>query len=374
MRQNPQSKVGLGQLKDYLLHLGWRTQPHPNRRISVFAPPIESTEVGSIILPAGGDLDDMGMVSTALREIGHYQNCELCQVIHRVSNWTQDTLRVRIFDAVQHIEDLSLSTAASIIGNLKKFMGYSAHNQISPKPFFEKAGPICGDFASTCRFGHTFEGSFGFRIECPFSYEEPILPMDNNPPDLPFERKVMERIANGFRMLSYATSQGSCDALLDGYVDGLNANTLRLLADTYETVGGASLEFDLIWGGKIPSAEPKWEPFVFDAKAFVISRYAAQELEKVDEQQEHVIVSLVTVLKSDQPPEEEGQMNLEHTITMFWERERKNKVKIRVPLSAADYISACDAHKVGRKIRIVGQPKKDGKTWTLTKCHDFTVL
>src|SRR5208282_1846916 len=58
-------------------------------------------------------------------------------------------------------------------------------------------------YADSCRFGHTFRGSFGFTIESPVIPNiEPTLPQIEQP--APFERRVMQRFAHAVRVVSEA--------------------------------------------------------------------------------------------------------------------------------------------------------------------------
>lgn len=362
--------VRLPDLKSFLLDLGWRTTPHPNRRITY----LESVVGGMpIVLPAAGQQRDEHLILLAVEEAAEVLNLPPEAVAAKIANWTQDTVRVRIFDTVADVASLSLSSATEAIAGLRRFFSHTATNHVNPQPYFPKSTNVGQEFASSCRFGHTFEGSFGLRIESPFHFEPP-LPMDNNPPDAPFERQVIERMAAGFEGIRQAANDDNWGSLLDSYIYGMNANGLHALAHTYEAIGGLRMEFDFVWGGRLESEfVGQWKPFVFEGRAYDVTRRAASEMEKVKEETERLIEGHVITLKSDQPPEED-QTAFEHVITVFWSKEQKLRVKIRIPLSWADYRLACDAHKDGRKIRVFGVPKKTGKYWTLGSIRGFTVI
>jgi hypothetical protein len=117
-----------------------------------------------------------------------------------------------------------------------------------------------------------------------------------------------------------------------------------------------------------------WKPVVFDGRAYEFARVAASELEHAEVFPDSKIEGRIVALKSEMPPGLDEQAEFDHIITMYWEREKNQIVKIRVPLTPPQYIQACDAHKEGRAIRIIGVPEKAGKFWTLTQGHEFTVL
>ena len=295
-------------------------------------------------------------------------------MIGRMQHWDRDVFRARFIKMLGHEDSLPLGIAAEAVSGLKQFIGYAAYTHTNPQPFFDKAGAISAEFAGHCQFGHTFQGSFGLTIECPLSVS-PVLPMDGNEPIIPMERQVFERVANGLGMLRDSVTKESLDPLLGGYRVGFSANMCRTLAELYEKADGRRIEYDLTWSPQLRSrCEAGWKPFVFDGKAYDFARIAATELERAETFPDSLVEGRIVVLKSDMPPGLDEQAEFDHVITMYWEREKGQTVKIRVPLSPPEYMAACDAHKDGRSIRIYGVPEKAGKFWTLTKAHSFAVL
>jgi hypothetical protein len=199
--------------------------------------------------------------------------------------------------------------------------------------------------------------------------------MEGNEPSVPLERQVFERVANGLGMLRESVAKDSLDPLLAGYRTGFSANMCRTLAELYEKADGRRIEYDFAWSPQLHTpCERVWKPMVFEGRAYDVARMAAAELEKAEKYPDSVIEGRIVILRSEMPPGLDEQAEFEHVITMHWEREKEQTVKIRVPLSPQQYIEACDAHKEGKAIRIIGVPEKSGKFWTLTKAHDFTVL
>ena len=145
---------------------------------------------------------------------------------------------------VGHEDSLPLEIAAESISNLKEFIGYAAYTHSNPQPFFDKAGAISAEFAKHCLFGHTFQGSFGLTIECPFPVV-PVLPMEGIEPVVPIERQVFERVANGLVILRESVAKESIDPLLAGYLTGFSANMCRKLAEIYEKADGRRIEYDI---------------------------------------------------------------------------------------------------------------------------------
>jgi hypothetical protein len=372
----PSSTTVLNNLRRYLISRGWAKVEHANKRIEILrTKPDDAGGYASVAIPSSIEFRDAGeLINEAVRLVASYENSPLQQIVDRVLRWDRDILRARFFKMLGHEDSLPLEIAADAVSGLKEFIGYAAYTQINPQPFFDKAGAISAEFANHCLFGHTFQGSFGLTIECPLAVT-PVLPMDGNEPPVPIERQVFERIANGLVTLRDSIAKDSIEPLLAGYRTGFSANMCRTLAELYEKAGGRRIEFDFSWSPQLHTpCERVWKPMVFEGRAYDFARIAATELEKVEIYPDSVIQGRIVILRSEMPPGLDEQAEFEHVITMHWEREKEQTVKIRVPLSPQHYIEACDAHKEGKAIRIYGVPEKSGKFWTLTKAHDFTVL
>lgn len=372
----PSSETVLKNLRRYLLSHGWFAIEHANNRIEVLqTKPDDAGGYASVAIPRSVEFRDAGgLINEAARLVASYEDSPLEKIVDHVLRWDRDILRSRFFKMLGHEDSLPLGIAADAISRLKEFLGYAAYTHINPRPFFDKAGAISGEFAEHCLFGHTFQGSFGLKIECPLAVT-PVLPMDGNEPLVPIERQIFERVANGLVMLRESIAKDSIDPLLAGYLTGFSANMCRKLAEVYEKADGRRIEYDISWSPQLHSAcEHVWKPMVFDGRAYEFARIAAGELEKAETFPDSLIEGRIVVLKSEMPPGLDEQAEFEHIITMFWEREKNQAVKIRVPLTPQQYIQACDAHKEGRAIRICGVPEKAGKFWTLTNAHDFTIL
>jgi len=376
MNALPSSPTILNNLRRYLLSRGWKKLDHPNTRIELLETvPDSSGDYASVSIPRSTEFrDSESLINETVRLIADYEGTTVNSVIDHVLRWDKDILRSRFFKIHGDEDSLPLGIAADTVLKLKEFLGYAAYTQSNPRPFFDKAGAISGTFADHCLFGHTFKGSFGLTVECPIPVT-PTLRMDGNEPIVPTERQVFERLANGFITLRESIKRDSLDPLIGGYLTGFSANMWRKLADIYEISGGRRIEYDISWSPQLRTTyQAAWKPIVFEGRAYGFARDAANELERSEKYSDSIVAGRIVVLKSDMPPGLDQQAEFEHVITMSWEREKGQVVKIRVPLPAQQYMQACDAHKEGKAIRVLGIPEKSGKFWTLTEVHGFTVL
>ncbi|MBV8279908.1 MAG: hypothetical protein JO170_32225 [Verrucomicrobia bacterium] len=377
MKGAPPIPVRLDDIRRYILLHGWRQKPHANERIAYFT--TDSDQNGdffSLILPASETVLDAANRSVdALQILAEFEGKAFSEIVQRIRSWDKDVLRARILERTEPLSSLPLDEAAEAILRLKQLVGYVAYTEVDPKPHFEKAGAISNEFSKACRFGHTFEGSFGFSIECPLPSLNAPLPLEGIPQEVPFERQVMERIAVGLSDLRTATEADDIGPIVQNYHLGFNANICQTLAEIYEQMDGRRIEYDFVWCAEISTeVAANWKPFILQGRAHEILKEAARVLEKTEEQPDTRIQGRIVQLKSDVPPGQGEQGEFEHIITVVWEREKAQPLKVRVPLNPEEYRNACDAHKDGKRIQIAGVPEKQGKFWVLTKPHGFTVV
>jgi len=380
MKTDATKAIALDRIVRYMITHGWKHVDHPNKRINIYSTqPNAEGDFCTVSLPAFlQSSDTVNLVHEALQSIADFKNLSLEKAEDAIERWDRDIFRARLISLTKDENSLPLAVAADTIGRLKEFMGYAAYTQSHPEPFFDKAGGEAAAFSEHCQFGHTFRGSFGLVVECPISVI-PELSVPGGaplyPPEPPFERRVIERVANGFSILRSAIEADSIDPMLKGFKKGFSANMCHTLSEIFEKADGRRVEYDISWSPEMESPmQHIWKPFLYEGRANEFTRVAAAALEKVDTIPESIIEGQIIVLKSDIPPGQDELAEFEHLITMYWERQKGQTVQVRVPLSPQDYKLACDAHKEGRIVQIFGVPEKKGKFWTLTKPRDFTVF
>ena len=358
----------------YLAHGGWKRCEHKNPNIIYLeSPEAEDGSFYSVVLPRSQNYSDfIERAYLALEQISLFEKKSIESVYERIVRWDIDILKARIFKRDSGIDSIPLKLASEIVDNLKSLIGASAYSEIEPLKCFPKLGSAAKEFVDHCHFGHTYRGSFGLAIECQIP-DIDQLAFDANLQEKPFERKVLERLAIGYSNLDSAISEDSADPLLESYKNGFNANMLESLVTIYEKLDMLSIDYEFDWTAELaPEVGVISHPFRFDGRAHEIAKFAAKELSKEDPSESKTVKSYIVSLKSEMPPTEEIQERFEHIVTLRWEKEKGMFVNLRVPLPPEEYRKACDAHKNGRKIIVVGIPEKQGKFWILTNPSDVT--
>ena len=265
-----------------------------------------------------------------------------------------------------------------MIAKYRNFIAFAAATQATPRRFFAKLTGAGRDFAEHCCFGHTFVGSFGLTIECPID-----LPPDSLLPGMPppqiFNRAVTERVAVGFLSMKEAVVREDPEVIVQAHETGFSGNMCEILADIYEYLEGREITQRIAWSPELPPAPvlaAATEEVALDSRSYEVLKAASGSLQKVDEpDHDKTIIGRITKLLSEQPPlNTEEFAAAQRTVVIRWEMEKQQALHVNVVLPLEEYRAACDAHKNGRKLKIVGKPEKRAKFWYLRDQHGFEIV
>lgn len=363
----------------YLLRKGWQRVEYPNPNLLVFEPRTPGQENLSLVLPAKRELADyVAKVRDCVRMLSSLYDVDVQTVVQQISRWDRDVLSIRLDSPLQKEQLLPLNYASQIIAKYRDFVAFAAATEALPKRFFAKLTGAGREFVDACMFGHTFEGSFGLTIECPLGLT-PELPLEGAPPPRPFQRAVTERIATGYADLATAVAKEDPEVIVNNHMSGFSGNMCDILVDIYDISTRRTIYQKMIWTPELPA--PKHltaieEPVRLDQRSYEVLKAASGSLQTVDEPEEDkVIEGRITRLRSEKPPVNVGEFaTASRTIVMQWEIENQQPINIHIELPLELYWQACDAHKNGKKIRILGKPVKVGKFWTLSDHRDLEVI
>ncbi|RWH69494.1 MAG: hypothetical protein EOQ86_30355 [Mesorhizobium sp.] len=152
-----------------------------------------------------------------------------------------DVIRARLPDDLVIRDSINLRMAEKFVSGLRRLLASSALAQLTGSAVADKSDPVAALFVESCRLGHTFKGSFGFTIESPVgpnSFDAAA------PTPEPFERRVVERLAQGLMSVERATKLGDTEILEEQINDGCNINMMEALSTLVEQTDGSTIVFD----------------------------------------------------------------------------------------------------------------------------------
>jgi hypothetical protein len=365
-------------LTAFLIRKGWQQVNHPNDKLLVFQG--LSLHIGqpvTVVFPSNAAFSDyFPKLNDTLRLLSKHLEIPLPKVVDYVSHWDRDVMRIRIQAEVDEDQLLPFGDAVELINKYKDFMAFAACTEADPKKFYGRLSKTGKEFADRCKFGHTFIGSFGITIESPISID-PQLPLPGFDPPRPFHRAVTERIATGYLNLNEAVKKEDPSIIVNNHLQGFSGNMCEILADIYDTMDGREVQHSIAWASEL--TPPKILEDIntqISTQSYEMLKSAAVDLQKVDKPDEDKIVfGRIIQLRSKVPPvETSGDASATRIIVISWDIEKQNTINLHIELPIDEYRAACDAHKNGREVRVIGKPQKHGKFWYLLEHHSFTVL
>ena len=250
---DPTAQPPLGLLRRYLVARGWRREPLRIDDLELFVLSEDGSSDIEIVLPSSGSVaDSQKRVAIALQTLSGLEDRPVDEVASAVDALEYDVLRARLSDDAVFRESILLPIAQGFLKRARRFLIASASAELSRGTAVGTRSATATEYGDSCRFGHTFRGSFGFSIESPVGpNSEPALSEPEPPP--PFERRVVQRIARGFQAIQSADNDGLLNPLLEGYERGFSADMCDEFADLVESTAATQVSFEVVFS-------PEWKP------------------------------------------------------------------------------------------------------------------
>jgi len=370
-------EISLPDMERYLYSLGWTKSRQTNEKINVFLlPKTEHNQYLQLVLPSKKEyLDYYERIADAVNILSRISDKEAKQVIKEISLVNHDIFRARIINPSKFANSIPLTVASDDIKALRDLFIYSACSEDKGLPFFEKPLAVGLYHASLCQFGHTFDGSFGFTINSPVSdnrdeeeYEQLSLLEDVK--EIPFERRVMERIIRGLNHVERAVKEDNGDIIVDNYEKGFNSRMCQALLDISQGMT-KEVDYHISWSTQVELSEDisdkdRWH---LSEASYRALEYAANELSKIEPYNETIIGQVVTLHSSRNPMIEE---EFARQAIIKYEYDGK-KIDVKLDLDRHGYDVVYNAHGRGLPVKIEGKLFRKGNTWRMIDIEEITM-
>jgi hypothetical protein len=296
----------------------------------------------------------------------------------RIKYLNVDVLLARDLETGEY-NSITLKLAAKQIMELRELVAFSACSEGDARPYFLDKLSIANTMVEHYRFGHTFQGSFGFTIESPIirtklAYQQQALMKEMAEPITvsPVERRVMERIVRGLMNTQEATRQQDLSVLVNGYSGGFNANMCRSIVKmAYEK---KPVEYSVLWSPRIEVSldVDKAGAVRLNETSYEYLDYAYKELKTLKPQFELVRGRVTHLIAKEAPL---GNVETDRSVVIKQSNVPRGRARnVIVNLSKEDYIVANDAHMQWRTVEVTGELQRAGQEWRLSQPRDFKVV
>jgi hypothetical protein len=286
-----------------------------------------------------------------------------------------DRIFSRVPDSLVRDDSIHLLVAANHIRDMRNLLAANATTELLPAPFFPKMVKQATDYADSCRFGHTFRGSFGFTIESPLQQNiDPTLP--NVIENAPFERRVIERFARGVQAVVHAQQNEDTKPIIESVATGFSANTCEQFAKLIEETspGGMHIRFAFSSEWRASPDLMRMPEYQVDRRHVEVTREAAKILRAQPSARQETISGLIVDLHARHDPMGLfGGSKSDHNVVIAWRPEGSGaEIQVFVPLSQDDYLKAVGAHGKGSPITISGLLERRGpRSWVLANITEI---
>jgi hypothetical protein len=283
-----------------------------------------------------------------------------------------DLVHSKVPDSLVFDDSIALAIASNYIADIQELLTATANTEIQPTAFYPRAKKGAIEYANSCRFGHTFRGSFGFTIESPIEENStPMLP--EIPESPPFERRVIQRLARGVRAAVQAVETNDIRPIVDSMPQGFGANACekfaKLIVDT--SPGGLTMSF---------AFSPEWRAadeftgtveYRVDARHAEITLTAAKALRNKPFSRPEKIKGRIVNLYNETDPNDLLHTDGEREITVHWQSEDLGDIDVHIVLTPEEYLRAYEAHGKGQEVSSAGTLERKGRNWILTSLTQF---
>ncbi len=388
--------VPLGLLRRYLEFNGWRPEAAAvaadqplhgdsyadqffrgrasgKRNVQLYvssAPGLENVE---LVVPTSVETSEtVKRLDGALETLSQVEGRDRIEVITAVRSIGFDVVKSRVPDEQVYGDTINLKQASSYTARMRELLAGGATTEIMPGAYFWRVKKKGSEYAENCRFGHTFKGSFGFTIESPvLQNTHLVLPGMEEFQEPPFERRVIQRLARGIRVLQEAASIEDPGVVVKAYETGLSANMCEYLADLVEQTSPSGLGFSFTFSPEWPT-EPFREAFI-GPRHIQVARIAAKAMREQLPPRPETVNGRVIRLQNEADPTDLSDVTLAREVVIHWESE-DGDLNVKVALSPSDYLAAAEAHPRGQSVEVKGALERRGWRWIIVSPTDFRIL
>lgn len=386
--------VPLGLLRRYLAFHGWRRPEHVaasggllegnslvatffrerskgtrNADLYVLSDP-DAEDVEMVVPHTLGSKESLRRLQGLINTLAQLENRDRFQVVADIRSIGFDLVRSRIPDELVFDDTIHLEQAVNYTAGVKKLLADAATTELNPSIYFMRVKKEASAYAEQCRFGHTFRGSFGFTIESPIAPNpSPAFPgMEQNVVP-PFERRVIQRLAQGITVIQQAVGADDPGVVVNSFKRGFSANMCEDFATLIEQTAPTGMAFGFAFSPEWPT--PEIGELRVAPQHVEMSRVAAKVMRERPISESVEVSGRIIRLENEADPTDLLDETHEREIVVYWKSEDFGDVNVRIHLSPNDYLAAVDAHMRGRSIRVKGRLEKQGRRWVLSDPTDF---
>jgi len=342
----------------WLTGLGWRPRtsfPRPEFLVFDGPPDDNGDPIVAVISSDAAYPDFRDRLDDLLRLVAAVTRRPVAELAAELADLQADIDRVelRVVSPFAHQGSIPLDYAATMVGALRDLVIAAACVEKDPRPAYARATKAAVEHAQACRFGQTRRGSFIATVECPVT---PVIGDPTLPFDVPFERRVTERIVRGVAQVGRAVASRDAASLAEAWKVGLNANMCEALLKL-RAPGEAALEFSARWSSRVAAPTDLTAPVRLDRASFDYVSATARALQPSRVPEVRAFLGKVVGLADSRASDDD-----ERVVTLRFDVNGRGRDQTaRLHLDEAD----------GRAVTLREHLERRGKRWWIVAAEGF---
>lgn len=350
------------EVQAYLRSRGWSPMADPRDSAVVYA----SADGDEVVVPVVRALGDYARRFGELVEtLAAVEKRPIQEVLEDLSLPSGDLLAFRVRSDLVISGTIPLLDAISIREAQKNLVLAAAHSVVEPRRYFPRMGraePMA--LLAACREAQTSRGSYITNLVVPVEPAIGRLPLED-----PYGRRVTRLLMQTLSAVQQRLVRADGEGLLREPPRGLSYNFLAALAEMRPAGEQSSLDVSVRWsrGRAEPDAPARAS---FNAAQFETMRAVAVALREEAPATCEIEGYVARLSRQGDQPLAEGEV-----VVLTLLGEHAAEARVHLVLSAEDYRNrAMPAHAEGRRVRVSGVLKRDGRLWILAAPTGFEVL
>lgn len=374
--------IDLDLLRLYLEKNGWIKNQSNYEALDIY---VENTDVNpfEIVLPKTSSFnkaeyyinDAVNILSIVLDESNERVSKIIRSLDHDLHNFKMETPRDSInLDILENLIRSSKNTihdAIQIEHSKQYYKSTPKERKIIPNPTLKAL-----DYIKSCRFPHTWHGSFGLTIETPLELQSMGLLNEEGLPET-VGRKATYLIYKGLKIFNESVSLNSTDYVFDNFPNLSELQIFKSYNNLLESIGNNSLEFSLNLSPSIQNdrfREANNSKLKIDSKVlYKIER--TTNYSKFDEVTKKItFMGFPEAMRSERESLLEESEDAERKVIVKGTSKEINISSINLKLSLDDYKKALQAQQEARYVIIKCSAKKIKKGWEIISVESFDLV
>lgn len=351
--------------RQYLASTGWKVERAQYRGSIVFARTAPKGGVVTTQLPLDPTFADYKRrIAELVDVLSAFEDRSPLAVVNDLLLPPSDVIRCRIHSDVVQSGFIPLEDSIRVRQAQKQMLLACAHSELEPRSHFTRLSQNeAVELLRSCREGPAARGSYMTTLMVPVDPAVGQLSMD------PYARRVTRKLIAALDTTATLVERQDAEGLLSQASHGVSANFLSALAELRPPGVKAYVELGVTWSRTRPEPTLRRSSVRLGEGVFGLLAEAGRALRDRTPVAGVEVEGFVVRLARDKGSKTPGLVVIASQLP-----DRQGTSMIHVELEQGDYVKAIDAHKHGRRVKLIGTLKADPRTLRLLRPTGLEVL